>query len=359
MVNEKTFQFGQKLKIEYLRRDLIFRKKATTSRDTLHSRPVWYVKIFDDNNAFGLGEIAPLSGLSLESIADVEFFLNRIHSNGLDEADFLESTNFPSIRMGLEMALIQLKSGKANTWFPGKFSEGNSSIPINGLVWMNDCETMLNDAIGLVELGFTCIKFKVGAQNFREEVKMLEAFRTTYPSEKISIRLDANGAFSLESANEKLKQLKQFHIHSIEQPVAPVAMLEFANSSEERYLPLALDEQLIGSYTANEKKELLEHIKPDFLVLKPTLLGGFMACEEWISLANGMDIGWWVTSMLESNIALTAIAEWTDLLNCSLPQGLGTGSLYTNNIPSSLYVQAPVLKSDPTVSNSFNEIFTL
>jgi o-succinylbenzoate synthase len=359
MVNETTFQFGQKLKIEFLRRDLIFRKKATTSRDTLLSRPVWYIRIFNSKNEFGIGEIAPISGLSIETFEEVEFFLNRTQSNGLHEIDFIESKKIPSVRMGLEMALIQLQSGYLDRWFPGKFSDGNSSIPINGLVWMNDCETMLDDAISLVDQGFTCIKFKVGAQNFREEIKMLHAFRSRYSPDSVSIRLDANGAFAIENVFEKLQELQQFDVHSIEQPVAPRFMFEFAESRESRVIPLALDEQLIGNYTTDQKEDLLRRIRPEYLVLKPTLLGGFVACEEWISKANEMKIDWWITSMLESNVALTAIAEWTDQLNCSIPQGLGTGSLYTNNILSALRVQAPVLKSDPSVSNLFNEIFTL
>jgi o-succinylbenzoate synthase len=359
MDNEATFQFSEKLKLDYVRRDLIFRKNAKTSRDTLTTRPVWYIQISNDFGAKGLGEIAPLPGLSIESLQDVELFLSERKSKGLTTLDFFDSVKIPSCRMGLEMALAQMNVGRTNTWFPGDFSEGKSSIPINGLVWMNDCQTMLNDAFELVEKGFTCIKFKVGGKDFSDELNMLQEFRRRYSPDEITIRLDANGAFDLKDVFEKLLDLSRFSIHSIEQPVKTNDMFKFSENPDSRVIPFALDEQLIGNFSLEQKVNLLETIRPEYIILKPSLIGGFSSCEEWIKTAEALNIGWWITSMLESNMALKAIAEWTDRFHCSLPQGLGTGSLFTNNIPASLCVQAPVLLSDLTIPNAFNEIFTL
>jgi o-succinylbenzoate synthase len=306
-----------------------------------------------------MGEIAPIAGLSTETISQVEHNLTQLENNGLTYESFVESSLIPSIRMGLEMALLQLKLHEEKNWFPGDFSNGKTSIPINGLVWMNDCESMLRDARELVTKGFKCIKFKVGGQFFEEEVKMLAHFRAAYPPEQIEIRLDANGAFGMDDVVKKLEILSGFVIHSIEQPVLPGNMIELMLLREKIPISIAMDEQLIGVSGFKNKMDLLEKIKPDFIVLKPTLLGGFLACEEWIQLAERLNIRWWITSMLESNVALQAIAEWTSGLNCTIPQGLGTGSLFTNNIPSPLCVEAPVLRSDPTAPIQFNEIFTL
>lgn len=359
MDNETPFKFSEKLSCRFRRRDLIFRTEAKTSRDILKVRPVWYIQIIDESGRRGIGEIAPIVGLSSETIAQVEHYLNLLGNEGLTYERFDELEIIPSIRMGLEMALLQLKLHEESTWFPGDFSNGKSSIPINGLVWMSDCDTMFRDACELVTKGYSCIKFKVGGQFFEEEVRMLESFRKKYSADQIQIRLDANGAFTMDDVLKKLETLSTFVIHSIEQPLRPDQMIQFNGLTEMSPIPIALDEQLIGISGIKTKRDLLEKIKPDFIVLKPTLLGGFLACEEWIRTAESLEIRWWITSMLESNVALQAIAEWTSGLNCTIPQGLGTGSLFTNNIPSSLYVEAPVLRSDPSAPNQFNEIFTL
>jgi len=230
--------------------------------------------------------------------------------------------------------------------FPSKFSKEQAPIPINGLVWMGSKEFMNEQINEKLSEGFQCIKMKIGAIDFQTEIALIESIRKEYPKEKIEIRVDANGAFLPEEAMEKLKILSDLDIHSIEQPIKQGQTKQMRELCENTPLPIALDEELISVFEEDKKEELLRNIKPQYIILKPSLLGGFAASLEWIKLADEMNIGWWVTSALESNIGLNAIAQWTYTLKNDLPQGLGTGSLYTNNLDSPLTVAKGTLYYD-------------
>jgi L-alanine-DL-glutamate epimerase-like enolase superfamily enzyme len=246
---------------------------------------------------------------------------------------------FPSIQIGVEMAFRSLEASDSFQLFPSEFSHGKQGIPINGLIWMGDKAFMRQQISEKIAAGFNCIKMKIGAIDFDTEWDLLKAIRNEFSPADIELRVDANGAFSLSEATEKLKRLSQLNLHSIEQPIAPGQWEEMASLCANTPVPIALDEELIGVVSSDEKKRLLEQIKPQYIILKPSLIGGFRGGEEWIQLANSQDIGWWITSALESNIGLNAISQYTYIKNSKLPQGLGTGSLYTNNIPSPLTVR--------------------
>ncbi len=252
--------------------------------------------------------------------------------------EMLDFTEFPSIQFAFETAFVGLKHVQPFLYFDTDFVKGQNAIPINGLVWMNDKETMLQEALQKVEAGFTCIKFKVGALDFDEECRMLEAVRKEFNAFKIEIRLDANGAFSQDDVFEKLKDFSRFQIHSIEQPIKQKQWDLMQEICVKSPVTIALDEELIGVDVQADGQKLLNHIKPQYLILKPTLIGGLAASESWIALAKKHNAGWWATSALESNIGLNAIAQWVSTQRVQMPQGLGTGGLYTNNFQSPLTV---------------------
>ena len=279
---------------------------------------------------------------------------------------------FPSIRFGLEMALIDLgmdgyveiRGNKGNTGnrgerilFPSDFTEGKDSIEINGLVWMGSFDFMRQQIIDKIESGFKCIKLKIGAMDFTEELNLIKSIRNEFSAKDIEIRVDANGAFKQTEALEKLNRLAEFGLHSIEQPIRQGFWDEMTNLCASSPLPIALDEELIGINEIKEKEKLLKTIRPQFIILKPSLLGGFKASEEWIDLAEKNNIGWWVTSALESNIGLNAIAQWTYTLKNKMPQGLGTGKLYLNNLDSPLKINNGKLNYRPQILWNFNNIF--
>jgi o-succinylbenzoate synthase len=250
----------------------------------------------------------------------------------------IELSAFPAIRFGLETAILDLEHGGKRLLYPSGFTTGATGIPINGLIWMGNKPEMLSRITEKLDQGFKVLKMKVGALSFDDELEILHALRKENPPAQLELRLDANGAWQPNEALEKLKVLSEYGIHSVEQPIAagtPEAMARVCTISP---IPIALDEELIGVHTPEQKEQLLATINPHFIILKPSLLGGFTASEEWINLAEKQGTGWWVTSALESNIGLNAIAQWTATLNTTLPQGLGTGSLFANNIPSPLTV---------------------
>ena len=250
------------------------------------------------------------------------------------------------------MAFKSLNSDTEFTLFPSGFSSGLNTIPINGLIWMGNEAFMKKQIQEKIEAGFRCIKMKIGAIDFEAELNLLKSIRKEFSEVDIELRVDANGAFNPSEALEKLKRLSDFKLHSIEQPIKQGQIEEMAVLCKKTPLPIALDEELIGVFSMTDKQNLLETIKPQFIILKPTLVGGFKGSEEWIEQANSLNIGWWITSALESNIGLNAIAQWTYTLNSKLPQGLGTGSLYTNNFDSPLTIQNGALQYD--VAKSWN-----
>lgn len=324
---------------------LFFHKPAKTSRDVLNDRDVYFVRVSsEDNEVSGFGECAPIWGLSRESKAEVERTLanwTAIMNSSSDVASvFLKIS---SIRFAVETALRDLANGGRMRPFDVDIKR---PIPINGLVWMADARSMLCECREKIDAGFSTIKLKVGALNFDEEVSLLKTIRKEYATNDLEIRLDANGAFFPQEALEKLSVLSDYSIHSIEQPLKAGQWDEMARLAEKAPIPIALDEELIGLHDLADKQQMLEVIRPHYIILKPTLHGSFSGCDEWISLAEKQGIGWWVTSALESNVGLNAIAQWVLSKNVTLPQGLGTGGLYSNNIESPWVVQCGMLRFD-------------
>lgn len=235
--------------------------------------------------------------------------------------------------------MLDLFNGGKGIIFPHLFTQGKASIPVNGLIWMGEEEFMLRQIDEKLAQGFTCIKLKIGALDFDKECNILSYIRKQYSEQQITLRVDANGAFLANETLGKLKTLATFGIHSIEQPIKQGQRLAMAQLCKQTPIPVALDEELIGVHIYEEKEKLLKQIRPQFIILKPSLLGGFTHCREWINLADKLNIGWWITSALESNVGLIAISQFTATLNNSLPQGLGTGQLYSNNTDSPLFIK--------------------
>ncbi|MGZ5244224.1 MAG: o-succinylbenzoate synthase [Bacteroidia bacterium] len=326
---------------------LHFRKPAGTSRGYLTEKPSWFLYIEDRENGLrGIGECSIIPGLSADNIPDLEAYI-RNSCEDFNKSQSLTIPVFdkplPALNFAWEMALLDLQNGGKQIYFESDFTRGTKSILINGLIWMGSRENMLQQVESKIRDNFHCIKLKIGAINFEEELEILKAIREFY-GDDLEIRVDANGAFSISDAQEKLLQLSEYKIHSIEQPIKQdqwEAMAELCRNSP---IPIAIDEELISIYGYDEKCLLLEKIKPQYIILKPSLVGGFEAVDEWISIAEKMNIGWWATSALESNIGLNAIAQWVGGKENKLPQGLGTGGLYTNNLPSPLLLEGENLK---------------
>jgi o-succinylbenzoate synthase len=345
------------MKASYFRYDLQFKQAAGTSRGVLHSKESWFIVLEHDGKK-GIGECGILRGLSYDDRPDYEAKLQWTCTNiHLGEAQLWEELReFPSIQFGVEIAFRSLNSATPFNLFPSDFTQGIQQIPINGLVWMGDIDFMkaqLNDKIAQ---GFRCVKLKIGALDFEQELDLLRQIRTHFSADQIEIRLDANCAFTAADALTKLKQLAVYQIHSIEQPLAinqRALLQELIQSSP---IPIALDEELIGLTTLKSKRELMEQCKPDYLIFKPSFIGGIKGTLEWIELAHEFGIAWWITSALESNIGLNAIAQFTATLPNSLPQGLGTGALYTNNFDCPLQVKDGFLFYNPTASWEVNLI---
>ena len=343
------------MKATYTRYLLNFKRPSGTSRGVLTQKETWFI-ILEQAGKKGIGECGILRGLSIDDTPKYEEKLqwtcNNIHL-GLDTL-LTELTEFPSIQFGLEIAFRSIESQTMFNLFPSKFTIGEKAIPINGLVWMGDKAFMKSQISEKLAQGFSCIKMKIGAIDFETEIQLLKAIRTQFSVNDVQLRVDANGAFKPHEALTKLEQLAKLDIHSIEQPIKQGQWEVMSQLCESTPLPIALDEELIGFYTAAKKEELLKAIKPQYIILKPSLIGGFKGSQEWISLANSQAIGWWITSALESNIGLNAIAQWTYTLNSNMYQGLGTGSLFTNNIDSPLKVKNGTLRYEQNLDWNLN-----
>ena len=320
---------------KYYQYILNFKRPGGTSRGVLHKKKTFILEVFE-NDRKGIGECGLFRGLSYDDVPEYEEKLKWLCENINEDYEFLkeELRHFPSIWFGYEQALLNIKNG-SDIYFPSNFTEGNASIKINGLIWMGSTEFMEEQIEEKLKLGFDCIKLKIGT-DWNSEKKILKELREKFPAEKLELRVDANGAFSFEEAKEVLKELSDLKIHSIEQPIKAGNTEQMKLLCAETTTPIALDEELIGVVNASEKIKLLETIKPQYIILKPSLVGGFSGCDEWISAAENFGIDWWITSALESNIGLNAIAQYTFTKGNPLPQGLGTGSLFTNNFESSL-----------------------
>lgn len=313
---------------------LHFKRPATTSRGMYADRKIWLLSIHNESNPSvnGLGECAPLEGLSVDDREDYKeklgLLVRQINRNKADDFPFEE---FPSIKFGLETALLDLKNGGKRIIFQNFYAIGRQGIPINGLVWMDSLEQMKEEALDKIRKGFECIKIKVGVLAFEKELELLTYIREQPGGEKLILRVDANGAFKPGEALEKLNELKRFNLHSIEQPVAKGQHELMAELAAKSPVPLALDEELIGVYSEEDMQSLIKKIRPQYLVLKPNLLGGFVQSDIWIKNAHKYGAGWWITSALESNIGLNAIAQYAAGFQHIIHSGLGTGQLYTNN----------------------------
>lgn len=318
---------------------LDFKQASGTSRGVLTQKETWFL-ILGHNGKKGIGECGILRGLSIDDRPDYEekikWVCDNIHLGKQKLYDSL--TEFPSMQFGVEMAFLSLESENPLELFPSDFTKNAQSIPINGLVWMGEPAFMKEQIEQKIAEGFNCIKLKIGAIDFNKELELLQLIRTHFDAKTIEIRVDANGGFSPDEALSKLKQLHPFDLHSIEQPIKQNQISKMAELCQQTPFPIALDEELIGVFSLDDKESLLTKIKPQYIILKPSLIGGFQGTQEWISLAEKHNIGWWITSALESNIGLNAIAQFTFTLQSPLPQGLGTGGLYTNNFDSPLEV---------------------
>ena len=329
------------MKATFQKYTLQFKRPAGTSRGVLTEKPTWLLTI-EHNGRRGIGECSPLPGLSIDDISDYErskLLWTCAHISLGKKALWEQLKSYPSIQFGVEQAFLSLEAEQEGVLFPSPFTEGQVPIPINGLIWMGDKHYMQQQIREKLSQGFHCIKMKIGAIDFETEYQLLKNIRQEYAPSYIELRVDAIGAFSPLEALEKLKRLSGLEIHSIEQPIRAGQYEQMARLCEASPLPIALDEELIGVACPERKKEILQWIRPAYIILKPSLIGGYRGSEEWIDLAEKQGIGWWVTSALEGNVGLSAIAQWTYTLKNPLPQGLGTGSLYTNNFPSSLEVK--------------------
>lgn len=357
----------KKLHIDILPYELHFKQPAGTSRGTYTTRKVWYLRAAQPDERYqpsrenllaelmhrnarpagvtGWGECAPLPQLSCDDVPDYESILrdvcDDVEATGTIPYDYLRS--YPSMLFGLETALRNLESGGGWHLWASNFSHGKEGITTNGLVWMGTAGEMQERIEHKLKQGFHCIKLKIGAIDFEEELKLLHSIRQRFSPEQVELRVDANGAFSPEEAPYKLERLAEYQLHSIEQPIAAGNWEAMATLCRTSPLPIALDEELIQATEYMDKIKLLDTIHPQYIVLKPSLHGGISGTEEWIDLADERGINSWITSALESNIGLNAIAQWCATLQPTMPQGLGTGMLYTDNVESPLTMEGEKL----------------
>ena len=336
------------MKASYHRHELQFKRPSGTSRGVLKTKETWFIRIENKGN-YGIGECGILRGLSIDDRTDYEEKLNWTCQNiQLGKEKLLEELiEFPSIQMGVEMAFISLASKNPHVLFPSDFTTGASGITINGLIWMGEFDFMKQQIEEKLAKGFTCVKLKIGAINFADELTLLKKIRNQFSEKEVELRVDANGAFHPNDALEKLKRLSEFNLHSIEQPIETKQWQDMAELCEKTPFPIALDEELIGVFDVTKRLEMLQTIQPQYIILKPSLVGGFKETKNWIDIAESQDINWWITSALESNVGLNAIAQFTYTLQNMMPQGLGTGSLYTNNISSQLEIKGEKLWYNP------------
>lgn len=324
----------------------------------MRDKTSWFIRVCNekDPSVTGIGECGPLPGLSIDSVPNFEDVLKETLAkvSALDYPDIallpaVTPVGYPSLMFGLETAFLDLASGGKKEIYRNRFLGGGVKIPINGLIWMGDMDFMMNQINEKILSGFRCIKLKVGGLDFDRECDILHYIRKRYFRENIIIRLDANGAFKIDDVLFKLRELSRFNIDSIEQPIKP-GLPEMEELCRKSPIPVAFDEELIGKYTMAEKENLLDSLKPRYLILKPTLHGGLKSCEEWISLAESRGVGWWITSALESNIGLNAICQFVSNYRIAVPQGLGTGAIYVNNVLSPLMVEEGHIYYRPEVS---------
>ena len=329
---------------------LYFKKPSGTSRGVLLDKDYYIVSVFKSEVLLSTSEVSYIKGLSVDDENGIEIKLDEVCADVSAWSTLIKNGlfDFPAIKFALEMSLLEIQGGERFQYFDNTFLSQGKGIPINGLIWMGTEEAMKSQIEVKLSEGFKCVKLKIGAIDFNQELALLEGIRSKYNKHQIELRVDANGAFSPKDAMDKLSQLSKFDLHSIEQPIKQGQIEEMRDLCKNTPLDIALDEELIGVNGFENKKALLESIKPQYIILKPSLLGGFIATKEWIDIAEAMDIKWWITSALESNIGLNAIAQFTSYLNTDMYQGLGTGGLYENNIASPLEIRDANLFYNPS-----------
>jgi O-succinylbenzoate synthase len=344
------------LKANFFAYHLQFKIPAKTSRDTLTQKTIYIIQIWDAQNPnfIAQGECSPLLGLSVDNPNNYTEILQALCEDIQNYKFWLQLglKNHPSIKMGLEMAILNLKNQTPHVYFPSDFTLGKKAIEINGLIWMGEYEGMRQQIIHKINQGFTCVKLKIGGIDFDNELKLLELIRKDFSAKDIELRLDANGSMKNDEVFYKLDKLSKYHIHSIEQPIATKQWEFMHDLCAQSPIDIALDEELIGVEEYSEKEKLIRAIQPKYLIFKPSLLGGFVATKEWIDLCAQYQIKWWITSALESNLGLNAIAQFAAITNNNMPQGLGTGGLFTNNL------EAPIQLVGKTIQFTGSELFT-
>ncbi len=325
---------------------LHFKETAITSRARMLTKDTYIIKVWDDASPeiVGWGECPLFRGLSAEDTPDYEAILTEACRN---ISDLEGMPQISSIRFGFEMALNDLASGGTQKFYSSSWAKGETTLKINGLIWMGDRDTMARRIEDKLRAGFKCVKLKIGGIDFEKELELLRLIRNRFSPEEIELRLDANGAFTPDNALERLTRLAEFQIHSIEQPIKAGQINEMARIAALSPIPVALDEELIGFYSNDYKHRLLNKIAPSYIILKPSLCGGFKETDRWIDIALEKGIGWWATSALESDLGLAAIGQWVSLRDPEMPQGLGTGQLYTNNIKSPIFLNGETLGYNP------------
>ncbi len=347
----RNLEFPRGLQAEWIPHRLDFLNPARTSRGRMHEHRVAYLKIWhpDRPHEIGWGEAAPLPGLSLEGMSMVEEALDHICAQPDLAVEMLESPleRVPAAMFALEQALLDLETGGKQKPFPSKFTDGRDLIPINGLIWMAQPNEMAEAIQQKIDEGYSCLKMKIGTSDRASEMELLHNLRSYFGPEVLEVRVDANGAFKLHEIEDLLAELGDLAVHSIEQPIAVGQWDDMADLCRWSPVPIALDEELIGLRSLDEKRDLVEAIMPQYLILKPSLLGGFRQAQEWIEVANECGLHWWATSALESNLGLNAIAQWVYTQQNPMPQGLGTGQLYRNNLQSPLHLDGPALRFNP------------
>ncbi|SMD36674.1 L-alanine-DL-glutamate epimerase [Reichenbachiella faecimaris] len=356
--------------LKFTKHVLNFKFDAGTSRGVLKTKEAWILKVYQAGNPkiYGLGEVSTIERLSFDYSVDFESELEELKKE-LAQMELPQYENDiyklvknvvseyrPAIRFGLETALLDLLHGGEFKIFNNDFYHSEKGIPINGLIWMGERDFMKQQIDEKLKLGFKCIKLKIGAIDFDAECELLKYIRSQYPADQLILRVDANGAFITQDVLKKLERLIDFDLHSIEQPIMPKQPEAMQLVCEKSQVPIALDEELIGVFSKRDKTELLKDIKPKYIILKPSLVGGFAATAEWIEIAESQHMGWWITSALESNIGLNAICQFTAGYNYVGHQGLGTGQLFENNIHSPLAIQGEEIVYNQTLSWDYADL---
>jgi o-succinylbenzoate synthase len=320
-------------------RDLKFKFSAGTSRGFLQNKVCYFIHLIDDNGIEGIGECTIIKGLSYDDRPDYFSQICKVVNNPnyfIDNKFLLRE--YPSIVFGLEMAMLSIQNKKIGLFFESEFSKGEKNIPINGLIWMGSEAMMMQQVEQKIAEKYNCIKIKVGI-DIEAEIKIIQSIRARFSIEELELRLDANGAFDYDSGLKWIDRISDLGIHSIEQPITSNDWKKYGDFCRNASIDIALDEQLIGLILDNFIYEMLDTIQPQYIILKPSIHGGFWKCDRIILMANKLNIKWWGTSALESNRGLEAIAQWIGAKDTKLHQGLGTGGLYENNFDTNLVLK--------------------